>query len=296
MKTSTRLYPAVESKHRPTGKSIFLRTKGVSQKGTAEDLIGGIDAEWAACQSRGTGGNLPYEERSQAGSRQVVGRDKGTAEQDTSYERESGLEIMSGYEARDLSRKKKEAREHNVEQEVSNNMAFSIHTPARTPTPQVSSPPTNKSATATSWKVYSRTRRCQKQVKEGWANSEAQHIGPTLHKTSIQQQQNKISPQQQQLLDSDKEGLRIQHNTGYRGETTNQDVVEETSLGENKTQEATEIWELAKQLGAIGVEDQGRMVEKIMIMEDRDRKEAEKKNIQQGEKTSNSILGGATDI
>lgn len=82
---------------RPTGKSIFLRTKGVSQKGTAEDLIGGIDAEWAACQSRGTGGNLPYEERSQAGSRQVVGRDKGTAEQDTSYERESGLEIMSGY-------------------------------------------------------------------------------------------------------------------------------------------------------------------------------------------------------
>lgn len=87
-----------------------------------------------------------------------------------------------------------------------------------------------------------------------------------------------------------------QHNTGHKGVIPNQDAVEDTRLGENKMQDATKIWELAKQLGAIGVEDQGRMVEKIMIMEDRDRKEAEKKNIQQGEKTSNSILGGATGI
>lgn len=36
------------------------------------------------------------------------------------------------------------------------------------------------------------------------------------------------------------------------------------------------IWELAKQLGATGVEDQGRIAEKFMTMEDRDRKEAKK--------------------
>ena len=61
-----------------------------------------------------------------------------------------------------------------------------------------------------------------------------------------------------------------------RGETTDQDLGEQTGLGENKKQKATKIWELAKQLGPTGVEDQGRMVEKFMTMEERDREEAEK--------------------
>ena len=44
-----------------------------------------------------------------------------------------------------------------------------------------------------------------------------------------------------------------------RGETTDQDLGEQTGLGENKKQKATKIWELAKQLGPTGVEDQGRI-------------------------------------
>lgn len=67
-----------------------------------------------------------------------------------------------------------------------------------------------------------------------------------------------------------------QHNTGHKGVIPNQDAVEDTRLGENKMQDVTKIWELAKQLGATGAADQGRMVEKIMTMEDRDRKEVER--------------------
>lgn len=41
-------------------------------------------------------------------------------------------------------------------------------------------------------------------------------------------------------------------------------------------QEASIIWELANQLGVTAAEDQGRMVDRFMEMEERDRMEADK--------------------
>ena len=63
---------------------------------------------------------------------------------------------------------------------------------------------------------------------------------------------------------------------GPSGKTENQDTGEQTRSRENCKKGATFIWELANQLGAIVVEDQGRMVEKFMAVEERDRREAEK--------------------
>ncbi|KAH1249328.1 hypothetical protein GmHk_05G012704 [Glycine max] len=75
-----------------------------------------------------------------------------------------------------------------------------------------------------------------------------------------------------ELSDREEEGQC----TDNKEETTDQVVEEGTRGGGNEKQEATMIWELAKQLGATGVEDQGRIAEKFMTMEDRDRKEAKK--------------------
>ena len=63
-----------------------------------------------------------------------------------------------------------------------------------------------------------------------------------------------------------------------------QHAVEETGSVENNKHEAKELWELAKQLGVSGVENQEGMVEKFMNMEERDSKVAEKG----GNKTSTS--------
>lgn len=122
-----------------------------------------MGAELAACQSRRTKFNHSNDERCKVCRGQSVGRDKCTTEHDTCYKSENGSAIRSGCVVGDLSWKEKEARDHNVEEGGSSNeMGFSIHNP------QI-----NKTATATSWKVYSRTRRYQKQVKEGCAKSEA---------------------------------------------------------------------------------------------------------------------------
>ena len=55
-----------------------------------------------------------------------------------------------------------------------------------------------------------------------------------------------------------------------------QHAVEETGSVENNKHEAKELWELAKQLGVSGVENQEGMVEKFMNMEERDNKVAGK--------------------
>ena len=47
-------------------------------------------------------------------------------------------------------------------------------------------------------------------------------------------------------------------------------------VAENKEHEAKMIWEIENNLGVTEIEEQGRIVEKLMQMEDRDKKEAEK--------------------
>lgn len=47
-------------------------------------------------------------------------------------------------------------------------------------------------------------------------------------------------------------------------------------VAENKEHETKMIWEIANNLGVTEIEEQGRIVEKLMQMEDRDKKEAEK--------------------
>jgi len=78
--------------------------------------------------------------------------------------------------------------------------------------------------------------------------------------------------QQHQSSDSKEESQRPVH----REETTNWGVEEEACEGERERQEATTIWELAKKLGVTGVDDQGRIMDKLMTMKDRDKKEADK--------------------
>ena len=46
-------------------------------------------------------------------------------------------------------------------------------------------------------------------------------------------------------------------------------------VAKTKEQEAQMIWEIATNLGVTGIEKQGRIVEKLMQMEDRDQKEVE---------------------
>lgn len=49
-----------------------------------------------------------------------------------------------------------------------------------------------------------------------------------------------------------------------------------TQLQGNQLKEAIDIWNMAKQLGAIRGTDQGEIIGKIRAMEERDKKEAER--------------------
>ena len=113
-------------------------------------------------------------------------------------------------------------------------------------------------------------------MKEGKGSPEAQGSGPLPQKITYQQQQNTNLLMYQHRKVSNEEFSQKQQMNGPSGKTENQDTGEQTRSRENCKKEATFIWELANQLGAIVVEDQGRMVEKFMAVEERDRKEAEK--------------------
>ena len=51
---------------------------------------------------------------------------------------------------------------------------------------------------------------------------------------------------------------------------------EHTKVGEKERREAETIWDQQKKMGVNEEEGSGRMVEKLMTMEERDRKEAER--------------------
>lgn len=164
--------------------------------------------------------------------------------------------------------KKKEERDHHLEEESnSNEMGLSIYTPFKGTTPIAFSPQTDNVATAPPWQVYSRTRRFQKKSQVECAIAEAHEIESQLKV---------ISTQQQLVTDTKKERKGSNYNSAHIQVSSVQAVVEIADQGENMKQAATDIWNIAKQLGVTGAADQGRFVEKILIMEERDRKEAER--------------------
>jgi len=62
----------------------------------------------------------------------------------------------------------------------------------------------------------------------------------------------------------------------FRGSYEKQNNGGYTEIGEKERQEAEIIWELAKKMGVNEEEGNGQMVERLMSMEERDKKEAER--------------------
>jgi len=69
--------------------------------------------------------------------------------------------------------------------------------------------------------------------------------------------------------------MPTQHKAQQREEPIDQGAMDMPHVAETKEQEAQMIWEIATNLGVTGIEKQGRIVEKLMQMEDRDQKEVE---------------------
>ena len=113
-------------------------------------------------------------------------------------------------------------------------------------------------------------------MKGAEAHSEAQTNGSAIQRPNTQVQETVIIPQQEQIRDNEDENLLTQHKAEQRGEPINQGVVDMPRVAENKEHETKMIWEIANNLGVTEIEEQGRIVEKLMQMEDRDKKEAEK--------------------
>lgn len=96
----------------------------------------------------------------------------------------------------------------------------------------------------------------QKKTFQGW------------HDTNQQKKQQSIGSNEDLSQDQQVKGLSENTEKQYDGENM--------ALGENKKNEAATIWAIAKKLGVNAEEDNGRMEEKFMAMEERDRNEAEK--------------------
>lgn len=271
--------PALPDSHSyaqgPLDNRKIWQLKESNLKGSAEEGDAVMHAERAAGFSNETACDIPFAEWRQVGS-----KERGEPERRLSTEKEKERENAMGTESGQTACKdlilKETSREDIVESQISNTVGFTSHTPPTTPKHTTLSPHITLPRPPTPWKVFSRTRRGRKLHTECCQHSKAQNSGPQLQQPNTQQQQQISSPREQRQLDQEEEGDQGQLNNDHRGDSLEQHTVEETGSAENKQQEAKELWELAKQLGVSGMNNQEEMVEKFMNMEVRDSKVAEK--------------------
>lgn len=170
----------------------------------------------------------------------------------------SGAHILNGKRPRDP---------RVAEGGFKNCLGFSIHTPEEATQQSGLSPQNNKKEPIRAWQVYLRNRRCQKQMKMGSANDEYPAI---LTKPPIKgsQQQHNVDKDQDRSGNSDT-------NVHMEGPSTHNEA-ENANSGKDQWEEATSLWNMAKELGATCGSEQGKIIDKIRAMGERDRKEAER--------------------
>ena len=136
-------------------------------------------------------------------------------------------------------------------------MGPSNHTPPQELQPLGLSPKNSKGDTESACKVYSRQRWSKKKIDMG-------HTSPKI------MTQLGMSKSHGQHLQNEIQQGSVDIVSAVQGEDT--DVFSETQC----FQQATNIWSMAKHLGATGGEDQHLVIQKIKEMEERDKREAER--------------------
>lgn len=104
-------------------------------------------------------------------------------------------------------------------------------------------------------------------MKLGFANNEYPGTATKLNIWSSQQQHN---------VDNDKDGKGHSDTSVHMEGTSAQNGVKDANSGKNQLQEATTLSNMVKELGATCGSEQGKIIDKIRAMEERDRKEAER--------------------
>ena len=219
--------------------------------------------------------SMPYEERSTPTAADVE-KGKNSANNESGNEEESESTGGIGQLVQEGRRLKTKSREEKEVIISPNNMGQTIHTPPTSPIKAPTEPKKQFLNTPTPWKVYSQNRGCNKHVKQSSGPSGTQIYGPIQQSRPTQQQLNTDMHTQHQSMGSKEECLQKQQLNGPNEITETMETGEIKEIGANRDLEAAATWELARKLGVCSVDDQERMVEKFLEMEDRDRKEAEK--------------------
>lgn len=130
-----------------------------------------------------------------------------------------------------------------------------MHTPLQSPINQAVNTQTHFLDTATPWKVYSRTRGCHKQGKEGRGIKEAQIFDTDPQNMTCQWRKNTKEQKKQQTTGNKEEMSQDPQENDNSGNTENKVGGEQTTVRENRKKEAATIWDVAKNLGINEVED-----------------------------------------
>lgn len=146
-------------------------------------------------------------------------------------------------------------------------MGFVTHTPTATTEQHISSPQTNKADPTSAWQVYSRKRWYKKQLDLGCAAGVILDTATALILSS---------PQQHHQENKDKCGTNQDEINAHLDDASAQDAAEDANSANIQKQEATTLWNMAKELGVTCGSLQRNYVEKIMEMEERDKKKAER--------------------
>ena len=85
-----------------------------------------------------------------------------------------------------------------------------------------------------------------------------------------------LSPQQQHKLHNEKCGNGQGDIKAHVETTSAQDEADDANPANIQLQEAMELWKVAKKLGVTGGPAQGKIIDNIRAMEERDKKEAER--------------------
>lgn len=121
--------------------------------------------------------------------------------------------------ANECSELQRRSREHHEENLNSNDTSLTKHTPPRSPINKVVNTKSYSLDTATPWKVYSRTRGCHKQAKEGKEIKEAQAPGIPPENMTFQCRKNTNQLQKQQSMGCNEKMPQDQQENGQSGNT-----------------------------------------------------------------------------
>lgn len=236
------LLSGLMTQNRPLGNHINPRTQHHSPTRGRTATIADQDDEQVARHGLVAKKTNPVQERCKKNGVQVVGSD-GSFEEESFVHKMgniaagkeddvAGAQAFSGEKTRDLQL---DGGEGN------SGLGFPVHTPPKAKGHFSTSPQIKKNALSSDWKVYSRTRRCQKQFKLGFSNEEHNGTASQINLRSIQHQHMGV-----------KDNSEVAHSEPNvpKARTPVQHELEDDNTGNNQLEEATIIWNMAKELGA----------------------------------------------